>query len=101
VCKLSYGRNPYYIYDNGEELYLDGVWVADEVINAFLYSILLSNRRKELGKRLQEGKQAWLKQTKFENDILIELPKDHPEILMEKEWQEMQEDVFIRTLLNL
>lgn len=97
---MSYGRNPHYIYSNGEELYLDGIYVREEIINAFLYSILLSNRREELRQRLLEGKQIWLNQVKFEDSRLVELPEDHPEILMEKEWQEMQEDKIIKGLMG-
>ena len=98
---MSYGRNPHYIYSNGSELYLDGVYVSEEVVNAFLYSVFLSNRREELKRRLQEGKQIWLKPHKLERDLFVELPESHPEVLMEKEWQEMQEDDVIKVLLGL
>lgn len=77
---MSYGRNPYYIYSNGESMFLDGICVKEEVINAFLYKILLLNRRNELKNRLQEGKRAWLK---------------------EKKWIEENEDKIIRDLMGL
>ena len=64
---MSYGRNPYYIWSNGEQLYLDGKYIDEKIINAFLYKVLLLNRRDELKRRLQEGKQSWMKKTEFEN----------------------------------
>jgi len=56
---MSYGRDPFYIYDGGDYLFLDGTTVGEDVINAFLYKILLTGRRDELIKRLQCGKKVW------------------------------------------
>ena len=98
---MSYGRNPYYIYSDGVELYLDGVRVNEEVINAFLYQVLLKCRRDELGKRLKSGKNSWLHKYSMnpEQDI-EEIPQDAPEIVYEKEWMEQNEDNIIKDLMK-
>lgn len=53
---MSYCRNPYYIYSNGNELFLDSIYVNEDIINVFLYD-LHTNRQEELLKRVQCGKE--------------------------------------------
>lgn len=56
---MSYGRDPFYIYSGGSYLFLDGITVGEDVIDAFLYKVLLTGRREELVERLQYGKKLW------------------------------------------
>lgn len=104
---MSYGRNPYYIYSSGDKLNLDGQWVDEEVINAFLYKVLLTNRREELKRRLQEGRQSWLKLIRFKDPVnwndpeLIDVLEDDPEVLEEKEWMKLYEDELINKLMGV
>lgn len=102
---MSYGRNPYYIYNSGNGLNLDGTYVDEEVINAFLYKILLTNRREELKKRLQEGKQSWLKIIRYDDPMsldaeLLEVPENDPEVLEDKLLMELFEDDIIKELMG-
>ena len=53
---MSYCRNPYYVYSNGDELFLDSIYVKEDIINVFLYD-LYTNKREELLKRVQCGKE--------------------------------------------
>lgn len=53
---MSYCRNPYYVYSNGDELFLDSIYVNEDIINVFLYD-LYTNRQEELLKRVQCGKE--------------------------------------------
>lgn len=103
---MSYGRNPYYIYSNGSGLNLDGICVDEEIINAFLYKVLLTNRRKELKRRLQEGKHSWTKIIRFDDPMsldakLIEVPEDDPEVLEDKMLMELYEDDIIKKLMGV
>lgn len=67
---MSYGRKPYYIYwdDESDEVRFDFVGIPNEEINAFLYKILMSNRRAELAERLQKGRKVWEDQYKEDDD---------------------------------
>lgn len=78
---MSYGRDPHYIYNDGVEMYFDGVYVSEKVLNAWLYKVLLTNRRDELARRLQEGKAVW----------------SDPETV---EWAERLEDDTLRSLMG-
>lgn len=53
---MSYCRNPYYVYSNGDELFLDSIYVNEDIINVFLYD-LYTNRQEELLKRVRCGKE--------------------------------------------
>ena len=97
---MLYGRNPYYIFSDGDRLYLDGVYVDESVINAFLYKILLTNRRDELLRRLKEGKETWLHKTKYNGDILEEISQDDSEIIYEKKWMDECEDEILKNLMK-
>jgi len=52
---MSYCRNPYYIYSDGDELHLDDIKVNENMINVFLYE-LVEHRKDELNERVKEGK---------------------------------------------
>lgn len=95
---MSYGRNPMYIYSDGKELYLDGVYVPEEAINAFLYKILLTSRREELSRRLQEGKNVWLQATTFIVDDCYNY-QDVPDVEYFK-WMETMEDEILHKLMK-
>jgi len=82
---MSYGRYPYYIYSDGEEIYLDGTYVSEEIINVFLYKLFLKNRRQELKERLLEGRKSWLKIDKDDGYI---------------KWLVEQEDELIKRLIE-
>lgn len=98
---MSYGRNPFYIYSDGDSLYLDGKYISENVINAFLYKVLLTNRRSELKQRLTEGKEQWLlHKTTFDTEgNLIEMPLDSHEVQMDKTWLEKEEDDLLKNLM--
>jgi len=81
---MSYGRSPYYIYSDGDTLYLSGQRVSEEIVNAFLYKVLLTNRREELKRRLKEGKSVW----KDDDDKL------------EEQWMEECEDDIVKKLMS-
>lgn len=72
---MSYGRNPHYIYSNGEELFLDGVYVKEELINKYLYN-LETNDKEKLEERVKKGekyiskKRLW--NANIEGDIYFE-----------------------------
>lgn len=98
---MSYGRNPYYIYSDGSQLYLDGVNIDEKIINAFLYKVLLLNRREEFKRRLKEGKESWLEQYTIDEEFnLIEYEEDHPQVIKYFEWMNSQEDNIIKMLLG-
>jgi hypothetical protein len=115
---MSYGRNPYYIWSDGEKLWLNDTIVDEKIINAFLYKVLLLNRREELIQRLQEGKQVWMVQKnikglndlfnkkeimteeefkeKMKNLVIIEEPQDQRYI----DWMNSQEDNILKQLMG-
>ena len=94
---VSYGRNPYYIWSDGNELNLDGIRVNEDIINAFLYKVLLTGRRGELKNRLQNGKEQWLNKIQLTEDDKIEYIS-----LSEHEinWMEKQEDEILKILMG-
>lgn len=111
---MSYGRNPYYIYSDGDYMIFDEiVRVPEEMINALLYKVLLKNRREELKERLKEGKKVWSRQYKLidkttgkdpdwdnysvENLETIEVPLDDPEYIR---WMEENEDEIVKELMG-
>lgn len=100
---MSYGRNPLYIYSDGEYMNFVGSAVVPEYyINALLYKLLLRNRREELGRRLREGKAVWLRPSHYpsESDVFpTEMPVDHPEYAAQVGWMDLQEDDIIRALM--
>lgn len=110
---MSYGRNPYYIYTDGEYMVFDGIIrVPEEMINALLYKLLLKNRREELKERLIEGKQEWLYQDKLidkttrkepdwnncngESFEIIKVPTDESYV----RWMEDNEDEIVKRLMG-
>ena len=100
---MSYGRNPHYIFSDGKSLYLNCVRVEEEVINAFLYKILLLGRRGELAERLREGKQVWMKKKDFdidwdELDYIDKGLVDADEETIR--WMEEQEDDILKALME-
>lgn len=98
---MSYGRNPYYIYSDGINMNFDSIRVPEEIINAFLYKILLTNRRSELKERLIAGKNSWLHKWSYDaNDGLIDLPQDSREIQLEIEYFKNCEDDIVKKLMG-
>jgi hypothetical protein len=115
---MSYGRNPYYIWSNGEQLSLDGKYVDEKIINAFLYKVLLLNRREELARRLKEGKEVWESKTEIENftEIFNNMDKMSKEEYIDKmsnakiievkqdkeviEWMNENEDDILKKLMG-
>jgi hypothetical protein len=67
---MSYGRSPYYIYDDVERdaIMFDFVPVPNKVVNAFLFKLLMVGRREELKERLLEGRDIWETQYQKLND---------------------------------
>lgn len=70
---MSYCRSPYYIYSDGQNMNFDFIGVPEDMINVFLYKILLTNRRDELFQRVMRGRRilfevsdkeyiAWMKE---------------------------------------
>lgn len=53
---MSYGRRPYYIYSDGENMSFDFTRVPEKIVNQFVYHVLLSHRRDDLKERLLEGR---------------------------------------------
>jgi hypothetical protein len=115
---MSYGRNPNYIYSDGDYMHFNSEIVSEHVLNAFLYKILLTNCREELIERLVEGKESWLHQQRLVNkhtglrpsredyrkpaDLVFEdIPQDDPELLIEKHWMEECEDDIVKKLMSL
>jgi hypothetical protein len=95
---MSYGRNPHYIWSDGDELHFEPyASVPEYLINAFLYKVLLMNRRDELANRLQQGKQEWLNKEEFdrENLELNTVPQDEEVI----QWMNDQEDDILKKLM--
>lgn len=54
---MSYCRNPYYIYSDGDSLHFDDIKVDENMINVFLYE-LVEYRKDELNERVKKGKEA-------------------------------------------
>lgn len=54
---MSYCRNPYYIYSDGDLLHLDDIVIDENMINVFLYE-LVEHRKDELNERVKKGKEA-------------------------------------------
>lgn len=63
---MSYCRKPFYIYSDGENMNFNFIEVPEEMINVFLYKILLTNRRDELVDRIKEGKKMLLATRDYE-----------------------------------
>ena len=114
---MSYGRNPNYIYSDGDYMHFNSELVSEYVLNAFLYKILLTDRRKELQERLVQGKESWLHEQRLVNkhtglrpsredykdpaDLIFEdTPQDDPELLIEKQWMEEHEDDILKKLIG-
>jgi hypothetical protein len=83
---MSYGRHPYYIYSDGENMNFDFTRVPERIVNAWLYKILLSNRRDDLKERLAEGRAVW--REAHEGDTSYQA------------WMDEQEDGITRHLLG-
>lgn len=94
---MSYGRNPHYIYSDGDEMNfsLYGA-IPENVLNAFLYKILLTGRREELKQRLVQGKEEWCYKEKYNNGKFESIPVKKEEM----EWMNSQEDDILKTLLG-
>ncbi len=106
VYRVSYGRNPHYIYSDGETLFLDGYRVPETLINAFLYKVLLLNRRNELKERLREGKKEWtyMLRAKFSSDDVdfttVTDSTNDPELALQIKWLDSQEDEVLKALMG-
>jgi hypothetical protein len=101
---MAYGRNPHYIYSNGKNLiFVPFGSIPENVINAFLYKLLLKGRRHELRQRLIQGKQEWMKKIDVIYDTstnsygeMIEVPQNEDYI----KWMEEQEDNVLKSLIE-
>jgi hypothetical protein len=116
--KMSYGRNPYYIWSDGQNMCFNNIYVPEEILNAFLYKILLTERREELKERLKQGKESWLhkemlinkhtgmracKAEDYKNPaelIFAEISQDDEELVLERKWMEECEDEIVKKLLE-
>ena len=116
---MSYGRNPNYIWSDGDYINFNTIRVPEEVINAFLFKVLLTNCREELKERLIQGKESWLHREILVNRItgaepfskedyrnpydlaFKEVSQDNEDLLMEKKWMEEQEDEIIKKLMSI
>lgn len=54
---MSYSRIPY-IYSNGDEMFMDGQYVNEDLINILLYDLHKSYRKEELEERIELGRKA-------------------------------------------
>ncbi len=111
---MSYGRNPYYIYSDGEYMHFEMDTVPEEILNAFLYKILLTNRREELKERLKQGKKVWLQKRVLLNKNTGQEPITKDDFVNIKEfifkivpqddfyiqWLEEHEDEIIKKLMG-
>jgi hypothetical protein len=99
---VSYGRNPYYIFNSGNKIHFDGTWVDEDIVDAFLYKILLKPRRDELKRRLLNGKKQWVENKHYlDKDFNFQpLPKDNEEYIEEMKWLEKLEDKLIKSLMG-
>lgn len=104
---MSYGRNPHYIWSNGEVLHFEPYGaISENLINAFLYKILLTTYRDDLAERLQQGRQEWMTQHKvidekddkgnLINFRIEEVPQDEFYV----KWMEDNEDELLKTLMG-
>lgn len=114
---MSYGRNPYYIFSDGEYIIFDGKYKVPEImLNALLYKLLLACNRDDLRERLQEGREVWLHQTRLINKrtgmppistdefkeelIEVEIPLDDPEMQEYIQWMQENEDEILKHLMG-
>lgn len=54
---MSYSRIPY-IYSNGNEMFVDGQYIEEDLINILLYELHKPYRKEELEERIKLGKEA-------------------------------------------
>jgi hypothetical protein len=95
---MSYCRNPYYIYDDGDGINFDFTRVSENQIDVFLYKIFLS-KREEFIQRLKHGKELVIE---WQNDIIntSELNMDKEDAEKYKQWLLDKEDDIFKELLN-
>jgi hypothetical protein len=110
---MSYGRNPHYIYPTDTGVWFAGTEVGDDLINAFLYKILLTYRRDELAERLRKGREEWLHQRRVWGDwkgvieegrwpeMEEEIPQDDPAMIEYREWMDKGEDEIMKMLMGV
>lgn len=60
---MSYSRIPY-IYSNGNEMFIDGQYVNEDLINILLYDLHKAYRKEELEERIELGRKAKERVTK-------------------------------------
>lgn len=75
---MSYSRIPY-IYSNGKEMFMDGVYVDEDLINILLYDLHKSYRKDELEERIKLGKIAEEKFNKIANENLQNIREKYKE----------------------
>ncbi len=104
---MSYGRNPHYIYNNGEDTVFEAIHkVPNVLLNAFLYKILLTNRRDELKERLRLGKKEWMYMIRLEllpdgmSYEIVSDPMNDPELARQIEWINSHEDDVVKYLMG-
>lgn len=75
---MSYGRKPYYIYDDGECICFNcNKRIPNDEINQFLYMVL--GRKEELKQRVKKGRKMYLKaleEDEFTDEETLELQKN-------------------------
>lgn len=54
---MSYSRIPY-IYSCGDEMFIDGQYVNEDLINILLYDLHKAYRKEELKERIELGRKA-------------------------------------------
>ena len=106
---MSYGRNPHYIWSNGETMNFNyEAEVPEYLLNAFLYKILLTPFRGELKERIKLGKAEWMMKREIQG-FDHQNPSNNVdtwkfvEVLQDKEyveWMENGEYELVKTLLN-
>ena len=65
---MSYSRIPY-IYSNGNEMFMDGQYVNEDLINILLYDLHKSYRKDELEERIKLGKKEYIRE-KYKNKTI-------------------------------
>ena len=76
---MSYGRKPYYIYDDGDCICFQAFKrIPNDAINQLIYGLLKDHRIDELKRRVKRGREIYLealKEDKYATEYDIELEK--------------------------
>lgn len=102
---MSYGRNPHYIWSDGERTVFGTESIPNNILDAFLYRVFLKCHREDLIQRLKNGKKEWQKQIKVTlppfatslMDVKTEYIKTDEDTIR---WLEKQEDELLKSLIG-